>query len=155
VLSLFLYSVMPAAEFRNQNEVPGLRGAGLPPAMVVDLYYLLTAYGQQNTDPTERTLQSHLLLGEAMRVFFDSGVLTGSVLRGSLPRDSELRLTFQPITVEDMTRIWSVFPQSTMRTSVSYVLSPVLLESKRTPVVVPVGSRQTNLDAMVPVPGGR
>ena len=154
LISLFLYSVMPAAEYRNENEVPGLRGSTAPQAMPLELYYLLTTYSQQNPDLTERTLESHLLLGEAMRVFFDNAILTGSALRGALPRDEELRLTFQPITVEDMTRIWSVFPQSSLRTSVSYVLSPVKLLSIKTPSVQPVASRRMDLDQMVPAPQG-
>jgi Pvc16 N-terminal domain len=154
LISLFLYSVMPAAEFRNENEAPRLRGNTIPQAMPVELYYLLTTYSQQNPDLTERTLESHLLLGQAMRVFFDNAILTGSALRGALPRDSELRLTYQPITVEDMTRIWSVFPQSSLRTSVSYVLSPVSLLSIKIPGVQPVTSRHTDLDQMVPTPQG-
>jgi hypothetical protein len=153
LISLFLYSIMPAAEYRNQNEVPFLSDANQPPSMPVELYYLLTTYPQQNQDPTERTLQTHLLMGFAMRVLFDNAVITGSALRGSLPRDEELRLTFQPITVEDMTRIWSVFPGNSLRTSASYVLSPVRLLSSRALGGARVVSRQRDVDHIVPSGG--
>src|SRR5262249_12069603 len=153
LISLFLYSIMPAAEYRVQNEVPFLSGDSQPPSFPVELYYLLTTYPQQNPDPTDRTLQTHTLLGFAMRVFFDNAILTGSALRGSLPRDEELRLTYQPITVEDMTRIWGVFPGNSLRTSVSYVLSPVRILSARVPGGTRVASRQSDLDHLVPSRG--
>jgi hypothetical protein len=152
LISLFLYSVMPAAEYRNQNEIPGLSNND-PPSQPVELYYLLTTYPSPNIDPTERTLQSHLLMGAAMRVFFDNTILTGSALQGSLPRDSELRLTYQPMTVEDMTRIWNVFTGNSLRTSVSYVVSPVRLMSTRTLGGAPVTSRQSDVDHVVPTSG--
>src|SRR5260370_21964048 len=153
LISLFLYSIMPAAEYRNQNEIPGLSENGEPPSEPLDLYYLLTAYQQPNNDENDRTLQTHLLMGAAMRVFFDNAILTGSELRGGLPGTSELSLTYQPITVEDMTRIWSVFPGNSLRTSVSYVLSPVRLISTRTFASAPVVSRQSDVDHLVPAQG--
>ena len=55
-----------------------------------------------------------------MRVFYDNGILAGTVLKGSLAgTGAELRLTLNPMSVEDMSRIWSVFPNSNYRPSVT------------------------------------
>ena len=149
-LTLFLYSVSPAAEFRNELEIPGNSDQDVPISMPVNLFYLLTAFSPPQ-DPTQRSLDSHLLLGQAMRVFFDNGTLTGSLLRGDLPRDEELRVSLQPITVEDLTRVWSVFPETALQPSVSYLVTPVRLRSDRTRGGARVVSRRVDSDHVVPI----
>src|SRR5438093_46186 len=68
-LSLFLYSVTPVAELRNDMEIPGMPGQDRQLSLPLDLYYLLTAFtpsaGQRATDVG---LETHDLLGTAMRV---------------------------------------------------------------------------------------
>jgi len=151
-LTLFLYSISPAAEFRNELEIPGNALDDEPVSLPVNLFYLLTAFSPPQ-DPTQRSLDSHLLLGQAMRVFFDNGILTGSMLRGDLPRDDQqaLRLSFQPITVEDLTRVWSVFPETALQPSVSYLVTPVRIRSDRTRGGARVVARQVDSDHVVPV----
>ena len=149
-LTLFLYSIAPAAEFRNELEIPGNALDDEPVSLPLNLFYLVTAFSPPQ-DPTNRSLDSHLLLGQAMRVFFNNGILTGSLLRGDLPRDEELRLTLQPITVEDLTRVWSVFPETALQPSVSYLVAPVRLRSDRTRGGARVVSRQVDTDHVVPI----
>ena len=150
-LTLFLYSITPSVELRNELEIPGNRNSDQPASEPLDLYYLLTAFAPATQDPTEQTLDAQLLLGFAMRVLFDNGILTGSVLKGNLPRDEELRLTLQPMTVEDLTRIWSVFPDSVLHASVSFVVSPVQLLSTRARGGHRVVARQSDVDRMTPI----
>lgn len=149
-LTLFLYSISPTVELRNEMEIPGNPPGNGFVSEPLDLYYLLTAFAPTTQDPTDQTLDAHLLLGFAMRVFFDSGILTGTVLQGALPRDEELRLTLQPMTVEDLTRIWSVFPDSVLHASVSFLLTPVRLLSTRVRVGARVTSRRADVDSVVP-----
>lgn len=153
-LSLFLYSVAPAVELRNEMEIPGNTADDEAVSMPLDLYYLLTVFTPPvgGDTPTARTLESHMLLGHAMRVLFDNGTLTGSLLRGELPREEELRLTLQPMTVEDLTRIWSVFPESILHTSVSYLVTPVRLRSNRNRGGRAVVERGADVDHLVPKP---
>ncbi len=150
-LTLFLYSISPVAELRNELEIPGNRTIDDEPvSLPLNLYYLLTAFSPPQ-DPTSRSLDSQLLLGQAMRVFFDNGCLTGSLLRGDLPRNEELRLTLQPITIEDLTRIWSVFPETALEPSVSYLVTPVRIRSDRTRGGERVVSRRIDSDHIVPI----
>jgi Pvc16 N-terminal domain len=149
-LTLFLYSLSPVAEYRNELEIPGSAIDDEPVSLPLNLYYLLTAFSPPQ-DPTNRSLESHLLLGQAMRVFFDNGCLTGSLLRGDLPRDEELRLSLQPITIEDLTRIWSVFPDTALEPSVSYLVTPARVRSNRTRGGARIVSRQIDSDHAVPI----
>jgi hypothetical protein len=147
-LTLFLYLITPSSELRNELEIPGNTIDDEPVSQPLDLYYLMTAFSPPQ-DPTSRTLDAQLLLGQAMRVFFENGTLTGSVLRGNLPLDEELRLTLQPITNEDLTRIWSVFPETILTASVAYLVTPVRLRSTTTRGGQRVVSRQTEFDHIV------
>jgi hypothetical protein len=149
-LTLFLYSISPVAELRNELEVPGNGTDDEPVSLPLNLYYLLTAFSPPQ-DPTARSLESQLLLGQAMRVFFDNGHLSGSVLRGDLPRDEELRLTLQPLSIEDLTRIWSVFPETALEPSVSYLVTPAKVRSDRTRGGARVVSRQLDSDHVSPI----
>jgi hypothetical protein len=149
-LTLFLYSISPTSELRNELEIPGNTIDDEPVSLPLDLYYLMTAFSPLQ-EPTSRSLDAQLLLGEAMRVFFENGILTGSVLQGSLPLDEELRLSLQPINIEDLTRIWSVFPETVLTASVSYLVTPVRLRSTRTRGGQRVVSRQADFDHIVPI----
>lgn len=149
-LTLFLYSISPVVELRNELEIPGNVIDDEPVSLPLNLYYLLTAFSPPQ-DPTTRSLESQLLLGQAMRVFFDNGLLTGSVLRGDLPRDEELRLTLQPLSIEDLTRIWSVFPETALEPSVSYLVTPARVRSDRTRGGARVVSRRVDSDHAAPI----
>ena len=150
-LTLCLYSIAPSVALRNDLEVPGSLAFNGELSQPLDLYYLLTAVGAVTQDPSDQTLDAQLLLGFAMRVFFDNGILAGSTLQGDFHPDEELRLTLQPMTVEDLTRIWSVFPDSVLRASVSFLLTPVRLRSIRTQAGAPVTSRRADVDQVVSI----
>jgi hypothetical protein len=133
-LTLFLYKLMPNPDLNNADRrvVPKPDGklAAERAPLVLDAYYMLTSHASDS----EHLLDAHRALSRAMRVFHDNGVLTGSLLRAhgaglGLAADSVLRVTLNPITMEDMTRIWSVFPDTPYEISVTYLVTPVEIES--------------------------
>jgi Pvc16 N-terminal domain len=136
LLTLFLYKVTENPYLKNDNGLilQGQNGKLIEqqPPLVVDLYYLLTAHATgQNPFPF---LNAHKALSRAMRVFYDNGILSGSVIQTSeagLTADTVLRVTLNPISMEDMTRIWSVFPDTQYELSVTYLVTPVPIESVR------------------------
>lgn len=152
-LSLFLYSIIENPNLKNSpREIIDARTTE-PPPLTVDLYYLLTSYASDNIPGglTARLLEAQEILGRAMRVFYDNSIVSGSKLKGSLSETvAEMHVTLNPITVEDLTRIWSVFPEEAYRTSVSYVVTPVPIKSKRSIDSQRVVARQTDHDHMVP-----
>lgn len=156
LLSLFLYKVMENPYLKNDERrvlPPGSDGKLVEqePPLMVDLYYLLTAH--HSTD----LIEAHRALGRAMRVFYDNAILRGSALQATpnrgLTADTTLRITLNPISMEDMTRIWSVFPDTQYEISVTYLVTPVPIESARTLGTAPVVD-QIHHQGHLAAPGG-
>jgi hypothetical protein len=143
LLTLFLYKVTENADLKNRERVvvqlPGGNLVERLPPLTLDAYYLLTAHAGEPPDP----LEAHRALSRAMRVLHDNGILQGSLLRADDPStgltpNSILRVTLNPISLEDMTRIWSVFPDTTYELSVTYLVTPVEIDSTRESTGAPV-----------------
>lgn len=142
-LTLFLYKVLENPDFKNadQHALTTTNEGKLIETrkpLTVDLYYLLTAHSGSAS-----LLEAHMALSRAMRVFYDNGVLRGSLLRTDNPgkgltEDATLRLTLNPLSMEDLSRIWSVFPDTAYEISVTYLVTPVAIESERKEESAPV-----------------
>lgn len=151
-LTLFLYSVTENPHLKNQ-EMRNLSPTqlGYPPS-TLDLYYLLTTYASNLIpDRTERTLEEHRILGRAMRIFYDNGILSGTTLQGSLAgTDEELRIVLNPISLDDVNKIWTTFQEVPYRLSVSYLVTPVRIDSTRSISTQRVVSKEMNHGYIVP-----
>lgn len=147
-VGVFLYSINPTADYRNELEIPHDEGPIQVAEQPLDLYYLITCYRRSGGDPTAPVLDAHFFLGQVMQLFFDNATLTGSVLKGQLPRDEEIRITHQPITVEDVTRLWGALPNIALQTSVSYLVTPVRIRSIRGAIATKVTSRRSEFSPM-------
>ena len=138
-LNLFLYQVLPNAAWRNMDIPQRLHPGetGMPP-LPLNLYYMLTAFGMGDND-----VSGHLVLGYAMRILHDHSLLGSQEIAAALPSEalplvetnSELqnqvervRITLQPLSVEEIFRLWSGF-HTKYRVSVAYEVSVVLIES--------------------------
>ena len=148
-LTLFLYKVLENPDLKNAGDTtltttPDGKVIEKRKPLTLDLYYLLSAHSRDTN-----LLEAHTALSRAMRVFYDNGILQGSLLRNDadpiagtpsrgLTKDSVLRITLNPISMEDMTRIWSVFPDTPYEISVTYLVTPVEIESTRTEDSAPV-----------------
>jgi hypothetical protein len=135
-LNLFLYQTMTDAAMLNtpipNQHKPG--ETGLPP-LPLTLYYLLSAYGQNDDD-----IDAHTLLGQAMSVLYDHPLLGTDEIKdacaASLP-DSDLhnqieriRITRETLSLEDISKLWLTF-KSEYRISAAYQVSVVLIDSTR------------------------
>jgi hypothetical protein len=143
LLTLFLYKVTENPDLRNAENLtfPQPNGSLVQrrAPLSLDAYYLLTAHAGEPPD----SLEAHRALSRAMRVFYDNGVLRGSLLRADDPStgltaNSVLRITFNPIPMEEMTRIWSILPDTAYEISVSYLVTPVEIDSARDTTGAPV-----------------
>ena len=140
-INLFLYQVLPNAAWRNMDIPQRVRpGETAIPPLALNLYYMLTAYGDSDDDSL-----GHRLLGHAMSILYDHPLLGAQEIKDALPSpiDSELenqiervRITLQPLSVEEIFRLWSGF-LTQYRISVSYEVAVVLIESTR-PVKTPL-----------------
>ena len=152
-LTLFLYDILETPELKNQNRLLVSPTQSRAAPLYLNLYYLLTSHLPPGMagGPTAQTLEAHRNLGRAMRVFYDNGILAGTVLRGALAgTGAELRLTLNPMSVEDMTRVWSLFPESNYRPSVAYLVTPASIDSDRLLDEQRVVERRGDFDHVVP-----
>jgi hypothetical protein len=137
-VNLFLYHTLPNAAWRNTDlhhrVKPGETGNS---PLAINLYYLITAYGQDNEDTI-----SHRLLGQAMRLLHDYTILNPDDIRSALPESDlqnqieRVKITLLPLNLEDISKLWATF-QTQYRISVAYEVSVLLIESNR-PVKTPL-----------------
>jgi hypothetical protein len=121
-LALLLYRVIPTPSLRNREHrvVTG----GTPPvatyrnALSLDLFFLLTV------GTTAGSADAPLLgLGYAMQSLQAAPELVGAAVN-----QETVRLSIEPLTTEEASRIWALYPTANFRTSVSYVASPVWID---------------------------
>lgn len=147
-ISLFLYQISENPHLRNKefDNVNDSQPGDLP--MILDLLYLVTPYSDDKT-------QEKYILGKAMQIFHDNPVLCGTVLQGSLAgKDEELRLLFNPLSLDDMTKIWSAFQDVAYKLSAGYMVTPVKIDSTRMLGIQRVVSKEMDHAFMVPKAGG-
>ncbi|HEX9990084.1 MAG TPA: DUF4255 domain-containing protein [Chloroflexia bacterium] len=135
-LNLFLYQVRPNAAWRNMDLPFRDSNADLTrrPMLALGLYYLVTAYGQDNDD-----LDAQHLLAHAMSLVHDQAVLTRDQIRAAITSEPAIaqsdladqielvKLCPTEPTLEDIFKLWTTF-QTQYRLSVSYEASVVLIE---------------------------
>jgi hypothetical protein len=133
-LILFLYRIAPNASLRNrEHRVPN---PAPPPSVIVhdnalplDLYYLLTV----GTRPGASEEPLLTTLGFAMQALQAMPEITGTGV------DHEtVRLTLEPLSTEETSRIWALFPVANYRTSVAYLASPVWIDPVLPPLPVQI-----------------
>jgi hypothetical protein len=147
-VNLFLYQVVPNAAWRNAD-LPTRRSDGRlvqRPQAALDLYYLLTFYGneaklqpQRFLGKTISTLHAHpLLTREAIRAFKQES--QDATHKFSFLKDSDLaeqiemvKLSPLSLDLEELSKLWSVFFQTPYALSVAYQASVVLIEAEETP----------------------
>jgi len=133
-LILFLYRIAPNASLRNrEHRVP----SNTPPpgvivhdnALTLDLYFLLTV-GTRPGMSEEPLLR---VLGFAMQALQFDPVISGAPVN-----QEPVRVTLEPLTTEETSRIWALFPTANYRTSIAYVASPVWIDPALPPSQAPV-----------------
>ena len=122
---LFLYRVAVNADLRNsEHRVPAAVDDDPPVihqgALPLDLYYLLTGGTAQTGGERDTGLR---VLGYVMQALNSTPNLAGISVQGEL-----VRLTLDPVSSEEMSRIWTLFPTANYRTSVVYLASPVWID---------------------------
>jgi Pvc16 N-terminal domain len=141
-LNLFLYQVLPNAAWRNMDVPRQVKpGETAIPPLALDLRYLLTAFGREH-DSSEPF--DHHLLGKAMSVLYDHALLGPDEIGLASPgsgleqQPDRVRITLQPLSVEDLSKLWTGFATQ-YRLSVAYDVSVTLIDSTqpvRTPLPV-------------------
>lgn len=162
-VNLYLYQVVSNVAHRN-DDLPTRRADGTLvrlPQVALDLHYLVSCYGN------DADLEPQRLLGSVMRALHARPTLSRDIIVKTLQQpdappwivQSNLAeqidaVRFSPLllSLEELSKIWSVFFQTKYTLSVAYAASPVLIEAdtelahpappvrERTVTVVPVQS---------------
>lgn len=128
-LILFLYRIAPCPSLRNVAHRVAPPQPDQPPlvyehALPLDLYYLVTV-GTRNGSGEEPLLRT---LGFAIRALNDDPVLAGQAVGHEL-----VRVSMEPLSTEEVSRVWALFPTRNYRTSVAYQVSPVWIDPAALP----------------------
>ena len=142
-VNVYLYQVAPNGAWRNAD-LPTRRDDGRlvqRPRVALDLQYLLSFYGN------EAQFEPQRLLGSVVRALHARPVLTRQMIRdtvsdpdnaflaGSNLADEVELIKFTPssLSLEELSKLWSVFFQVPYALSVAYQASVVLIEPEVTP----------------------
>ncbi len=150
-VNIFLYEIAPNAGLRNMD-LPTRSSNGEAvqrPAAALDLHYLMSFYGDDSK------LEPQQVLGSVVRYLHSRPLLTRKMIQDtvtafSFPNPSNLADTVEPVRVsplslslEELSKLWSIFFQTPYVLSTAYRASLVFIEEELTPVTpLPVRERQ-------------
>jgi Pvc16 N-terminal domain len=131
-VNLFLYHI-DANPFLTTGDLPTRRADGTfiqKPRMGLDLFYLLTFYGNDKLP----ALESHLLAGLTLSGIHARPILTRdelSLFAGDAFADTDfVALTPLPMSIHELSRLWSMFFQVPYTLSISLKASAAILVSE-------------------------
>lgn len=161
-VNVFLYQVTPNAALRNEDlPTRATDGRRIQRSRVgVDLNYLLTFYG------SDTKFEPQMVLGTTLRELHAKAVLNGELIDKALGANPSLlsppllasdfaadvqrvKLTQIPLTLEELSKLWSVMFQTTYQLSVAFQAAAVLLESEDMyATALPVRSRNIRVETL-------
>ncbi len=131
-LILFLYRIAPNPSLRNSEH--RVASIGTPPVLVfknslpLDLYYLVTV----GTTPNASEETPLRALGHVLQALHSAPELVGAAVG-----QETIRVSLEPLTTEEASRIWALFPTANYRTTIAYVATPVWLDPAEPAALAP------------------
>lgn len=140
-VNIYLYQVTPNTAWRNADLVTRSSDGRLVnrPRVALDLHYLLTFYG------TESALEPQRVLGSVARTLHAQPVLSRGIIQSTIAAtaplinsdlDEEVELVkLMPLSLslEELSKLWSVFFQTAYTLSMAYLATTVLIEAEVAP----------------------
>jgi hypothetical protein len=131
-LVLFLYLITPSPELRNAERVRAFPSQAdaprlLEPAVPLDLHYLLTTGTAAASSP-----QGLSRLADGIRA-----IEAASPLVVPEAFQAAVWLSLLPMTTDELSRIWGLFPNENCRSSIAFRASPVWIDPREPAVVGP------------------
>lgn len=155
-INVFLYQVVPNGSW-GTADLPTRRADGsllTRPQQALDLHYLLTFSGDEtDLEPQRmlgvavstlaaRPLLSRELVGTAIQHAIDEDPTSWEQFSDLADQIDIVRFSMMPLSLEELSKLWSTFFQAPYRLSVTYQATVVLLDSAVTPQpALPVRSR--------------
>jgi len=137
--SVFPFHLEPNRELRNTqrfSHLPEGGGPADPPqqdALPINLRYLISVFRPAGAaEPSEL-----LRLGQII-----AGLQANPTLGGALLPGQEVRLTPEPYSMEELSRIWGLFPSAAYTPSIVYLASPIFIDAREIARGRPVEERR-------------
>lgn len=138
-INIYLYHVTPHAALRNAD-LPFRRGDALVrrPQAALILHFLISFYGKDDELQPARMMAAVVRDLHAHAVLKPDFIAQARTAHGSILTDSDLGdgeriiLTPQSLTLEDMSRLWSIMVQTPYALSVAYEAAVVMLDARET-----------------------
>lgn len=143
-INLYLLEVREHAQMKNQmppgQSAPGSYGR---PPLSLELFYLLTTHVPSESGP-EADLACQRMLGDALGALHDHPVIARSLLAitahdrpigvpiletGLLDEHEALKISLQPTSLDDLTKVWTALPDAAFRRAVMLTVSVVQIAS--------------------------
>ena len=140
-VNIYLYRLSPNAFNRNEELPVGSGGGTVIPRVALDLHYLISFSGEEH-------LACEVMLGKVVAALHAKAALGAEDLAGvlgegaafpfleqgySAPQREQVKLTPEYLTLDELSKLWTVFFQEPHRPSLQYVASPVMLEAEIDP----------------------
>jgi hypothetical protein len=132
-LILFPMRVTPSGEARNADRIRPFPTAADPPrkvepAVPLDIHYLVTAGSPRNSTARDGLRR----LGYAIQAIEAASPI-------SLPAffQDAVRLSIEPLSIDELSRIWGLFPSFNCRTSFVFRASPIWIDPLRVEMAAP------------------
>ena len=151
LVNIYLYQATPNPSWRN-DDLPTRSAGGTivqRPRAALDLHYLLTFHGDDANFEPQRLLGTvaHVLHA---RPVLDRDTVRAAILAKPILATADLadavelvRFTPMPLSLEELTKLWSVFLQTKYILSAAYQASVVIIEGDETPrAPLPVRERR-------------
>lgn len=159
-LNIYLYHISENGFLKNQ-EIPGngYPGAYGHPPLALNLHYIFTAFGKSETG-ADADMQAQHVLGDAMRVVHDFSIISANLMQQKSPGKTildttlldefeQIKVTLQPKSLEEISKIWTALPRVNFRRSVIYEVSVVQIESQQARrAALPVRQRRVYAQTM-------
>lgn len=146
-VNIYLYQVTPNAAWRNEDVATRDSDGKLRkrPQIALDLHYLLSFYGD------ESSFEPQLMMGSVMRDLHSRALLTQSMVKDikanagkqifkDVITDSKLdesvhsiKLSLATLSLDELSKVWSIFFQTPYALSVAYQATVVLIEADDEP----------------------
>lgn len=134
-VSVFAFHIEPNKELRNTVRLVDAGGSDprAQQALPLDVRYLISVFRQASaSDPNEL-----LRMGEVIAALHSNAIIGGALVPGQ-----KVRLSPEPYPMEELSRIWGLFPSSPYATSMVYLASPVYIDAATLDQGAPVDSRR-------------
>ena len=153
-ISLFLFQVEVSRDLRNteRSGLPALAGPfAAPPeqhsAVALDLRYMISVFRDPGAGPESDPAELGRL-GSIIAALHREPTLT----EAEVPAQT-VRITLDSASLDDINRVWGIFPEESYQTSLIYLATPVWIEAGPIRVGPPVVERQQHSGLSTEAPG--